>query len=599
MLKVLRSRTKVILWIVIVAFVVTIFAAWGANYLGGGGSSGSREGRENVVGIVNGVDIPAEVYSRNLSQLYSQLSNYRGDDYSPSILERYRLEQQAWEMTVNNVLTQQKIEELGITATSRELVDFIRNNPHPSLREMFTDEEGNFDYQQYLQALSDPDRDWRQLENWARSELPRYKLESMLAAKLSIPERDIMEKYKDNQVEVKCDYVVIPAEKEDPPYQPTEEELKAEYQEMSDQLKENEKRVIKYVEIDYKPTPRDFREVKQSLLEVRREIQSGNTDFEEAARIYSEDKMTSEKGGNLGFFSKGEMPEKVEEAAFSLNPGELSAPVKTDNSYQLIKVLEKEDQRVNASHILMKVTPGYETQDSIRTFVRSLMEKIESDGFEEAAESMNLEISESEPFTESGIIDGIGLAPSIADFAFRYDRGDVSSAYQVGDIVYFVKIARVIPERTRDFDEVTDILAREVREERAMEKARHIAVDIRKQSFTSNLQEAAEKHNLVMKTTGFFKENEPADGFPANSIFVKAAHMLPPRSISSPIWNEDKFFLIVVTEKTEPDMEKYGEKRDSIASRLRMEKSQEIISEWFAEIKKEADIVDLRNKPIK
>ena len=599
MLKMLRSRTKVILWIVIVAFVVTIFAAWGANYFGGGGSSGSRDQRNNIVGIVNGVEIPAEVYSRNLSQLYSQLSNYRGENYSPSILERYRLEQQAWEMTVNNVLTQQKIEELGITATSRELVDFIRNNPHPSLQEMFTDEQGNFDYQQYLQALSDPNRDWRQLENWARSELPRYKLESMLAAKLSIPEREVMEKFKDAQLEVKCNYVVIPAEKEDPPYQPTEEELRAKYGEMKNQLKESEKRVIKYVKIDYKPTPRDFREVKESLLEVKREIQSGKTDFEEAAKIYSEDKLTSEKGGNLGFISKGEMPEEAEEAAFSLEPGELSAPVKTDKGYQLIKVLEKEVQRVNASHILMKVTPGYETQDSIRTFVRSLMEKIESDGFEEAATSMNLEILESEPFTENGIINGIGLAPSIADFAFKYNRGDVSSAYQIGDVVYFVKIVRVIPEHTRDYDEARDILAREVREERAMEKARQIAIDIRKKSFTSSLQEAAEQHNMVMKTSGFFKKNEPADGFQANSIFVKAAHMLPLKSISSPIWDEDRFFLIVVIEKTEPDMENYGEKRDSIATRLRMEKSQEIISEWFAEIKKEADIIDLRNEPIK
>ncbi len=599
MLKALRSRTKVILWIVIVAFVVTIFAAWGANYLGGGGSSGSRDERNNIVGIVNGVEIPAEAYSRNLSQLYSQLSNYRGEDYSPGILERHRLEQQAWEMTVNNVLTQQKIEELGITATSMELVDFIRKNPHPSLQEIFTDEQGNFDYQQYLDALSDPNRDWRQLENWARAELPRYKLESMLAAKLTIPEREVMEKFKDSQVEVKCNYVVVPAEKEDPPYQPTEEEMRAKYREMEDELKESEKRVIKYVKIDYKPTPRDFREVKQSLLEVRREILNGKTDFEEAARIYSEDKMTSEKGGNLGFFSRGEMPEEIEETAFSLNPGELSAPVETDKGYQLIKVLEKEDQRINASHILMKVTPGYETQDSIRTFVRNLMERIESDGFEQAAESMNLEIGESEPFAESGIIGGIGLAPSIADFAFKYDRGDVSSAMQVDDIVYFVKISRIIPERTREFDEVKDVLAREVREERAMEKARKIALDIRKQSFTSSLREAAEKHNLTMNTTGFFRENEPADGFPANSIFVKAAHMLPPKSISSPIRDEDRFLIIVATEKTEPDMEKFGERRDSITARLRTAKSQEIISEWFAEIKKEADIVDLRNEPIK
>ncbi|MBD3179241.1 MAG: hypothetical protein GF417_06405 [Candidatus Latescibacteria bacterium] len=598
MLKLLRTKTKVILWVVIIAFVGTIFFAWGANYFGGGGSSNTDSRRNDIVGTVNGVEIPASTYSRNLTQLYSQMREYRGEEYTPGIMERYRLEDQAWEMTVNNILTRQKIEQLGITTTSQELVDFIRKNPHPSLREIFTDEEGNFDYQQYLNALADPNRDWIELENWARSELPRYKLESMLAAKLTVPEREVLEMYKDSQVEVKCRYVVIPVEMEDPPYQPGEEELMAKYEEMKDDLMEGEKRVISYVKLDYQPTARDFREVRYSLQEVRREIERGESDFTEAAKIYSEDKITADKGGNLGFFSRGEMPEELEETAFSLQPGEISEPVKTDRGYHLIRVEEKDQDRVNASHILMKVTPGYETRDSIRTMVTGLIDNIKSSSFEDAASDAGLEIHQSEPFTEGGIIQGIGLAPSISDFAFSFDRGDVSSAMQIDDLIYFVKIERVIPEQAKPFEEAIDMLVRLVREERAEQKAREKAADIRKESFVSSLQSAAEEHNLVMKSTGFFKKNEPVDGFPASSIFVKAAHILPPRSISSPIRGDGEFYLITVLEKTEPEMENYGEKRDSIANRLRRFKSQEVISDWFNELKKEADIVDLRNEPI-
>jgi len=598
MLKLLRSRTKVILWIVIVAFVVTIFAAWGANYFGGG-SSDSPRGRNDIVGIVNGVEIPEPVYSRNLNQLYSQMRNYRGENYTPGIMERYRMRNQAWEMTVNDILLQQKIEELGITTTSRELVDFIRQNPHPSLREIFTNEEGNFDYQQYLEALSDPNRDWRQVENWARSELPRYKLQSMLAAKLTLPEREVLDKYKSSQIEVKCKYVVVPAEMEDPPYQPSEDELRDKYEEMGEKLEAPERRTIKYIQLDYKPTARDFEEVKRSLLEVRKEIQQGRTDFAEAARIYSEDKITAEDGGNLGFFSRGEMPEEIEETAFSLSAGGLSEPVKTDRGYHLIKVEEKEKDKVNASHILMKVTPGYETRDSVRTFIRDLTENIKSDGFENAAGEMGLKIMETKPFSENGIIESIGLAPSITDFAFKYDRGNISSAMQIDDVIYFVKIDKVIPPGTIPFDQARETLVSSIREERAKKSALQKALAIRKKSFTSSLQAAAEEHNLEMKITGFFEEAESADGFSANSIFVKAAHILPPGTISDPIWGDMEYYLISVMEKTEPDMQNYGEVRDSLAGRLRGIKSQEIISEWFSEIKENAEITDLRNKPIK
>jgi peptidyl-prolyl cis-trans isomerase C len=76
---------------------------------------------------------------------------------------------------------------------------------------------------------------------------------------------------------------------------------------------------------------------------VAKEI-AGGADFAEAAKKYSQD-SGGEGGGDLGYFSRGQMVKAFEDAAFALEKGKVSAPVQSEFGWHLIKVEDKRDRQ--------------------------------------------------------------------------------------------------------------------------------------------------------------------------------------------------------------------------------------------------------------
>lgn len=81
---------------------------------------------------------------------------------------------------------------------------------------------------------------------------------------------------------------------------------------------------------------------EEEAKNIEKEIAEGVMTFEEAASKYSTC-PSKEQGGNLGSFSRGMMVPEFEEAAFNLDLGVVSEPVKTQFGYHLIKVEDKKE----------------------------------------------------------------------------------------------------------------------------------------------------------------------------------------------------------------------------------------------------------------
>lgn len=83
-------------------------------------------------------------------------------------------------------------------------------------------------------------------------------------------------------------------------------------------------------------------EEKAKVLLVN--IRNGKVSFEDAAKANSSC-PSKEKGGALGSFTRGQMVPEFENAAFSMNVGEISEPVKTQFGYHIIKVTNKTEAK--------------------------------------------------------------------------------------------------------------------------------------------------------------------------------------------------------------------------------------------------------------
>jgi len=166
-----------------------------------------------------------------------------------------------------------------------------------------------------------------------------------------------------------------------------DKEVKAFYDQHPDFFKQPEQVKARHILIKVAPDAKES-EKEEALKKIKgiQEKQKGGKDFAELAKEYSEG-PTASKGGELGYFKREQMAKPFSDAAFALEPGQVSDVVKTRYGYHLIKVEEKKPASTAPYESVKEIFAQYLKQqkmtEEIKTYVDKLKEESKIELFSE------------------------------------------------------------------------------------------------------------------------------------------------------------------------------------------------------------------------
>ena len=158
-------------------------------------------------------------------------------------------------------------------------------------------------------------------------------------------------------------------------------------------------------------------EARKEAYRVLRLVSANGSDFAELARTYS-DGPSKNRGGDLGFFRRGDMVEAFNDYVFSKPTGSIGV-VETDFGYHVIEVQEKEDVVLIAS-VVKKIVPSESTSNEVFRLATEFEIESKKNGFSTASESLGYDLrngSNLKLMDES--IPGLGVQRTIVKWSFE------------------------------------------------------------------------------------------------------------------------------------------------------------------------------------
>src|SRR5207249_1411860 len=144
---------------------------------------------------------------------------------------------------------------------------------------------------------------------------------------------------------------------------------------------------------------KDDAAVKAKAEDVLKQSKAG-ADFSELAKKYSEEEASAKNGGDLDYFGRGRMVPEFDQAAFAMQPGQISDLVKTQYGYHIIKLVDK---KAAATRTLAEVRQQISDQlayEKAQTQATDLAQKLEKEikkpaDLDTAAKANGLTVQES------------------------------------------------------------------------------------------------------------------------------------------------------------------------------------------------------------
>ena len=594
MLKAMRKNVKQLaptLWIVIAAFIITIFAVWGGGIRPG-------EGRAtNTLISIGKEKISANFYVQSLRQRLEAMQR-EFKELNRSLIQQLNIPQQILQQIVQQTLLLQTAQDMNISASDEEIREKIISYP------VFQREGKFIGFEEYKRILTWSRISIAEFEEGLRKEIMIDKLVKALTAGVAITSEEIWENYKKENETAKLEYVVIESDKIELKETPPDSEIHEHFEKNKDNYKIPEKREgvlvflkmeeikreieLSYSEIEkyYEDNLAQFKEPEKMRVSriylpyedkekelVRAEAQNIldkiklGEDFGELAMKHSKDEKAQERG-DWGLYDWRRLSPEEQEEIKELPKGELTEILELAEGVSIIKMTEKEPEITKSlEEVRQRIKSILEDQKS-RQIAEDRISRLEKrakkeKSLEEAAQKTGFEFKKTGLLKESESYEDIDTSGAISQALFALEEKKISSPINTFKGVGIAQLEKIEPPRQANLEEVKE----EVKEDFTAVKKKEIALEktkkIKEELKSRSLEELAEKYNAEYKTVNEHKRGQYLGIIGENQEFDKLAFSLSLKEASEPVEFENGYSLARVLDReevTKEDFEKDKEK---------------------------------------
>ena len=382
---------------------------------------------------------------------------------------------------VEQALLAMSAEDLGLAVSKQEIERGVLRDPG------FRDESGRFDKERFDSFAQYEYGSQHSFLQDRRLALLSYKMLRLLNDQPQVSQGEVREAVRRQLQEIRIAFVALgtSAASEDAEIDPEEvartlearaSEIEELYEDAGTRYDAPEQVRARHVLIE---VPRGAEEAATLAARARaqgaRERIEAGEEFAVVAAELSEDAGSKDRGGDLGFFARGQMVPEFDAAAFALEPGGLSDLVRTDYGFHVIRV---EERREALHRPLEEVREELATELLRREVASARAHEIadrlaaavtEGRSLEQAArdEELTLERSGWLTWRPDGFVPGLGAAQDLLAAAFALEPGQSAPRiFDVGDKLALVQTL----ERKEPGDEEIENRLEETREQLLTEK---------------------------------------------------------------------------------------------------------------------------------
>lgn len=627
MLDIIRERASG--WGVKILFglIILVFVFWGV-----GSMTGSRE---QVVAYVDEEPITAQEFAEAYEQSI-QMLRQQNPDITAGDLAEVRYKEVVLSQLVNTRLLENEADRLGISVSPVELRYAIAIIP------AFQNEDRRFDPERYKLMLTRNRQTPGQFESAYRLDMLAQKLQEYVQAPAQPTEGQARDLFDYANEKTQMDYVLVKASDFRSQARPADAEMKAFYDQNKDQFMQPPKAAIEYALLTtraladpsqvseedakafYRAHKDDFRqeemvkarhilfqlpegagdkeaaEAKSKAEKVKAKLKAG-ADFEELAREHSEGPSASE-GGDLGWFGRGQMVGPFEEAAFSLAPGETSAPVRTRFGIHLIKVEDRKEPGPipfdQAEGDIKDMLAEERAADEVTRLLDDSVELLASGmDFSEIASSLELTVKSSEPMTKEELQGAFGMTPEAAETLFALPEGrtlDMPLSVENGYIL--ARKNEEVPATELPFSEVRDRIAEAMTSQRAFDLAREDAENKLGLLTSSDAAEADLKNvRSRIRTSEPFSRQGFIPNVGSNSKLASDVFAAKDDSWLGQVYRTEQGYVVARADQRIPASdEEWQEQKDVWLDTLAKQKRQEYFSAFMRRLQNQAKVQIVR-----